>query len=165
MERKFDLKDIVLIGRTYDEYYHMFGLSDLDPAAEKILDAASGVSSFCAEANEKGYDVTASDRIYGLSPEEIREKCAADLVTVMDKLSGLTDRYRWTYFTDMEALKVQRERAYRGFVMDYAAHRERYVETNYPRSAFRDKQFTVSLASGFLFLYDEHLDYDFHRVR
>lgn len=46
---------------------------------------------------------------------------------------------------------------------DYAAHRERYVETNYPRSGFADKQFTMSLVSHCLFLYDEHLSYDFHR--
>lgn len=163
MDKKFDLKEIVLIGRTYDEYFHMFHLKDLDLEAEKILDAASGVSSFCAEANAKGYDVTASDRIYCFSPEEIRAKCASDLDTVMDKLPGVMDQYRWVYFKDAEALRRKRERAHRAFVEDYAAHRERYIETAYPHSGFQDKQFTVSLASGFLFLYDEHLDYDFHR--
>jgi hypothetical protein len=163
MDKKFDLKEIVLIGRTYDEYFHMFNLMDLDLNTVKILDAASGVSSFCAEANAKGYDVTASDRIYCFSPEEIRAKCASDLDTVMDKLPGVMDQYRWVYFEDAEALSRKRERAYRAFIEDYAVHRERYVDTAYPRSRFGDKQFTVSLASHFLFLYDEHLDYDFHR--
>lgn len=163
MEKKFDLDEIVLIGRTFDEYCHMFGLADLAPASERILDAASGVSSFCAEANEQGYDVTASDRIYRFSSEVIREKCAADLNTVMDKMPGLMDQYRWTYFRDTEVLKNQRERAYRTFIRDYEAHRGRYVDTAYPVSGFGEKQFTVSLASHFLFLYDEHLDYDFHR--
>ena len=163
MGKKFDLKEIVLIGRTYDEYAHMFGLNDLDLKSEKLLDAASGVSSFCAEANAMGYDVTASDRIYGYPPEAIREKCAADLEMVMGKMPGLLDQYRWTYFQDVEALKRQRERAYRAFIGDYTVRRERYVDTAYPASAFADGQFTVSLASHFLFLYDEHLSYDFHR--
>ncbi len=163
MEKKFDLKEIVLIGRTYDEYFHMFHLGDLDLGAERILDAASGVSSFCAEANANGYDVTASDRIYCFEPDEIRAKCAGDLQIVMDKLPGVMDQYRWVYFKNAEALREQRERAYRAFADDYAAHREQYIETAYPCSSFADKQFTMSLASHFLFLYDEHLDYAFHR--
>ena len=64
METKLDLKDVVLIGRTFDEYFNMFALSEFKPGAERILDVASGVSSFCAEANAKGHYVTASDRIY-----------------------------------------------------------------------------------------------------
>ena len=60
MDKKLDLKDIVLVGRTFDEYYKMFDLSSIDKK-EKILDVASGVSSFCAEATAMGYQVTASD--------------------------------------------------------------------------------------------------------
>jgi len=58
MEMKLDLKDFVLVGRTFDEYYKMFNISNINKNA-KILDVASGVSSFCAEARVLGYDVTA----------------------------------------------------------------------------------------------------------
>jgi hypothetical protein len=82
MDKQLDLKNIALIGRTFEEYYRMFDLGNL-PKNEHILDVASGVSSFCAEANVKGYDVTASDRIYSSSPLEIEEKCRQDLDEVI----------------------------------------------------------------------------------
>lgn len=60
MVEKFELEDIVLIGRTFEEYYRMFALNEI-VKDNKILDIASGVSSFCAEANLNGYDVTAPE--------------------------------------------------------------------------------------------------------
>ncbi len=59
MDKQLNLKNIVLIGRTFDEYYRMFDLCNVSLKSETILDVASGVSSFCAEANAKGYNVTA----------------------------------------------------------------------------------------------------------
>jgi hypothetical protein len=53
--KKLDLKDIVLVGRTFNEYYKMFDLKNLDKN-EKILDVGSGVSYFCVEAKSLGYD-------------------------------------------------------------------------------------------------------------
>ena len=47
MDKQLVLKDIVLLGRTFDEYYRMFDLNDELLKKEKILDVASGVSSFC----------------------------------------------------------------------------------------------------------------------
>jgi len=61
MVKQLSLKDIVLLGRTFDEYYRMFDLNDELLKKEKILDAASGVSSFCAQACARGYNVTASE--------------------------------------------------------------------------------------------------------
>ena len=119
MKKKLELKDIVLIGRTFHEYYKMFDLGSLQLEDEKILDAASGVSSFCAEANEKGYNVTGTDRIYNLSADIIKRKCIDDLKTVMEKLPAVADMYIWEYFKDIKALKKNRETAYRKFLNDY----------------------------------------------
>lgn len=56
------------------------------------------------------------------------------------------------------------ERALRLFVADYSQHaQERYVPTDYPASTFKDKGFTISLISHFLFLYEDLLDYNFHK--
>ncbi|GIM29101.1 hypothetical protein CPJCM30710_17670 [Clostridium polyendosporum] len=164
MSRKLELKDIVLIGRTFDEYYKMFGISSIDGKKEKILDVASGVSSFCAEANSKGYNVTASDRIYCFSAEEIEGKCIKDLELTIKNLSDVKDLYRWELYKDIEDLKKQRKKAYTRFIEDFKRKRDTiYIETEYPKSNFKDKQFTVSLISHFLFMYDEHLDYEFHK--
>ena len=164
MEKRLELKDIVLIGRTFDEYYRMFELSNINFKDEKILDVASGVSSFCSEANSKGYNVTASDKIYNFSAKEIEEKCISDLKMVMEKLPLVADLYKWEFFKDIDALKKKRERAYKLFVKDFKEKGGRqYIATEYSQTKFLDDEFTISLISHFLFMYDEHLDYEFHK--
>lgn len=164
MEKKLDLKDIVLIGRTFDEYYRMFDLGSINPGNVSILDVASGVSSFCRAANSKGYNVTASDRIYSLPADEIQEKCGRDLEMVMKQIPGLAHMYVWDYFRDVLALRNQRELAYRLFVEDFRIHgNQRYLPVNYPETDFQDNQFNISLVSHLLFVYDDRLDYNFHK--
>lgn len=158
------LDEVALLGRTFDEYRRMFALDTETLRRETILDAASGVSSFCAEGNAHGYAITAADAIYHAEPEAIAEKCARDLDEVMAKLPPIADLYVWHEFPDVAALTRQRERAYRGFLPDYAAHRHaRYVPTVFPQSSFADGAFTLTLVSHLLFLYEDQLDYAFHR--
>lgn len=164
MNKQLNLKSIALIGRTFDEYYRMFALDDELLESGNILDAASGVSSFCAEACTKGYRVTASDRIYASAPSEIEQKCAFDLDAVIKQLPDVADLYVWDYFKDIQSLKTRREKAYRLFIEDFKKHgTKRYIPTEYPVTDFRDDQFTIALASHFLFLYEDHLDYGFHK--
>jgi len=164
MAGHFQTDEVVLLGRTFDEYVGMFGLDEATLRGNHILDAASGVSSFCAEASAQGYRVTASDRIYTLSADEIERKCSRDLDNMIVQLAGITQNYVWDTFADLNALRAQREKAYRGFAADYRQHRHtRYIMTEYPNSGFADGQFDLALVSHFLFLYDEQLDYDFHR--
>ncbi len=164
MDKQLILKDIVLIGRTFDEYYRMFDLNDELLKKEKILDAASGVSSFCAEACARGYNVTASDKIYTSEASEIEKKCAQDLDVVIKQLPGVVDLYVWDYFKDIKALKNNREKAYRSFIEDFKKYGvRRYVPVEFPVTNFPSDQFTIALSSHFLFLYEDHLDYDFHK--
>ncbi len=164
MDKQLDLKDVVLIGRTFEEYCKMFDLDNDLLKNETILDVASGVSSFCAEANREGFNVTASDRIYASSPLEIEQRCRQDLDMVVKQLPDIADLYVWSFFKDIQSLKRQREKAYKLFVEDFKSQGTgRYVPVEYPLTNFRDDQFTVSLVSGFLFLYEDMLDYDFHK--
>ena len=163
-DKQFKLDDIVLIGRTFAEYHSLFALDNTN-ADDVILDAAAGVSSFCAEANAAGFHVTASDQIYRFAAETIAAQCANDLDTVLDKLPDVADMYVWETIPDLPRLKTERQRAYTIFINDFRRHgHNRYVPTTYPRSAFKDNQFTLTLVSHFLFLYDEHLNYDFHKA-
>lgn len=163
-DKQLNLKNIALIGRTFDEYYRMFDLGNVPLENETILDVASGVSSFCAEANAKGYNVTASDKIYKSCASDIGQKCARDLDTVIKQLPDIADLYVWDYFKDIPSLKAQRERAYKLFVQDFKKYgQERYVPVEYPATDFGDYQFTISLVSHFLFLYEDRLDYELHK--
>jgi len=164
MNKQLILKDIVLIGRTFDEYYRMFDLNDELLKKEKILDAASGVSSFCAQACARGYNVTASDKIYASDPSEIEKKCAEDIDIVVKQLPEVADLYVWNYFKDIKALKNNRERAYRYFIEDFKKYGiRRYVPAEFPTTNFLNSEFNISLVSHFIFLYEDQLDYEFHK--
>ena len=164
MNKHLDLKTVVLMGRTFEEYYKMFDLYNELLKNEILLDAASGVSSFCAEANSKGFNVTASDKIYCLHPDEIETKCVQDLDSVMEQMPAIDDIYLWDFFKDIQSLKANREKAYRSFLEDFRKYGIiRYKPVEYPVTDFRDEEFTMSLVSHLLFLYEDKLDYDFHK--
>jgi hypothetical protein len=157
------LDRVVLLGRTYDEYTRYFALQMEQWRGKKILDVASGVSSFCAESNALGYDVTAADRIYGLTADELAPRCAVDLDHVIDSVHGLTV-YRWdNFYGNPERLRALRERAYKTFLQDYQQHRECYIKVELPRLSFPDSAFDLTLVSYLLFVYEDQLTYEFHK--
>lgn len=163
MPDKFDIKEIIAIGRTLDEYSRMFGLSFTGLKGAAILDMGGGVSSFTAEANELGLNVKSCDRIYGFSAEELENKCKTDLQIMLEKLPPVKDNYLWNFYGDEKGLAVYREKAYKSFINDYKlGHENRYIKSELPFTVFTDKEFDITLVSHFMFLYDEHKDYNFH---
>lgn len=163
MAKKLELEEIILIGRSFEEYYKMFELAGI-AKDNMILDVASGVSSFAAEANRKGYNVTALDIIYGFSPYEIEKKCAQDLKIVKEQLKEVANHYQWEFFKDITDYEQKRKMVYKKFIADFKENgHHRYINAELPKTQFKDKQFTISLVSHFLFLYDEHLNYEFHK--
>src|SRR6266498_4173048 len=79
MKQGLVLDKVVLLGRTFEEYVRCFALDRAALRGQAILDVASGVSSFCAEAHAQGLDSTAFDLIYEQSLEEIEALCGADV--------------------------------------------------------------------------------------
>ena len=157
------LDDVVLLGRTFAEYTAFFGLTDDTLRGARILDAASGVGSFGAEARGHGHDVVSADPVYGAPAADIERKCRADLDEVVRQLPAVASNYVWGgFYRDIPDLARHREAAYRRFVADYGTGTERYVASALPGLGFADKQFTLTLVSHFLFLYDDRLDFDFH---
>jgi hypothetical protein len=73
-KRGLQLDRVVLLGRTFEEYRRYFRLEPDHLIGKSVLDVAGGVSSFCAEANNLGINVTSFDPIYSLSPEKIMER-------------------------------------------------------------------------------------------
>lgn len=163
MKNGLVLDRVVLLGRTLEEYRRYFAL-DLDALrGRRVLDVASGVGSFCAEACASGLDVTACDPIYALPPDVIEPRCQADLGHVLDAVRGLPT-YRWDFYRSPEHLREFRERAFRTFLADYREHgADRYVTGQLPKLPLADGAFDLTLVSYLLFVYDDHFDYDFHR--
>ena len=163
MKQGLQLDKVVLLGRTMDEYRRYFALNLDKLRGLAVLDVASGVSSFCAEAHAAGLEVTAFDAIYEMAPEEIQRRCAPDLDHVLDAVRGLKT-YRWDFYQSPENLRRFRERAYRAFLDDYREHQgKRYVPGRLPALPFRDGQFDLTLVSYLLFVYEAQLDYEFHK--
>jgi len=163
MKQGLVLDKVVLLGRTLDEYRRYFALDLEALRGRKILDVASGVSSFCAEARRAGLSVTAFDAIYELPAEEIERRCAADLDHVTDAIRDLKT-YRWDFYQSPEHLRQFREQAYRGFLADYRAQGKAcYVPGRLPKLPFRDGEFDLTLVSYLLFVYEDQLDYEFHQ--
>jgi hypothetical protein len=163
VKERIELQSVVLLGRTYAEYCRFFQLSDTDLNDGKLLDLGAGVSSFCAEAGSGGYDVTAADPIYALPQDTIAHKSAADLQNVVRQLPDVMHKYNWTFYKTPEELRHYRETARRTFLADYTRDRSRYVCASLPQTPFAGRQFSVVLISHFLFLYEDLLDYTFHK--
>ena len=163
MKRGLLLDKVVLLGRTLEEYRRYFALDVGNLRGKAILDVASGVSSFCAEANGLGLDVTAFDSIYTLSGDEIQRRCKADLDQVTHAIGDLKT-YRWDFYRSPESLRQFRETAYRAFLDDYRTGQgTRYLPGSLPRLPFDDGQFDLTLVSYLLFVYEDQLDYGFHK--
>lgn len=163
MKSGLELNKVVLLGRTYDEYVRYFGLTSAALRGKAVSDIASGVSSFCAEGNAHGLNITAFDPIYELSPEEIKNRCEPDLDFVAREI-GKVKAYKWDFYKTPERMREFRERAYRLFLPDFSrAKTERYISGRLPHTPFRERQFDLTLVSYFLFVYEEQFDYEFHK--
>src|ERR1035437_1452821 len=108
MPEKFDIKETIAIGRTFDEYSRMFDLRFTWLKNASILDMGGGVSSFTPEACELGLNVKSCDRIYGFTPEELEAKCRADLEGMLEKLPAVRKNYLWDLYKDEEGLRSYR---------------------------------------------------------
>ena len=163
MKQGLVLDKVVLLGRTLDEYRRYFALDLEALRGRAVLDVASGVSSFCAEARRAGLRVTAFDAIYELPADEIQRRCEADLDHVVEALRDLKT-YRWDFYKSPENLRTFRERAYQAFLADYREGQPgRYLPGRLPTLPFRDGEFDLTLVSYLLFVYEDHFDYEFHK--
>jgi hypothetical protein len=161
-KRGLQLDRVVLLGRTLEEYRRYFLLESEELIGKDVLDVAGGVSSFCAEANTLGINVTSFDPIYALPPEKIWERSEPDLESVYRAI-GSVPTYRWGFYKNPEYMRQLRERASTIFLSDYTTHPERYIAGELPRLSFADGKFDLALVSYFLFAYQDRLSYEFHR--
>jgi hypothetical protein len=161
-KRGLRLDRVVLLGRTFEEYRRYFLLEPDKLVGKSVLDVAGGVSSFCAEANMLGINVTSFDPIYALPAEKIAERSEPDLESVYRTI-GSVPTYRWSYYKTPERMREFRKRAHSIFLSDFKKHPARYVAGELPKLPFQDASFDLTLVSYFLFAYQDRLTYEFHR--
>jgi hypothetical protein len=159
------LSEVILWGRSFDEYRLMFRLLESDLAG-RILGCGDGPASFNAEATALGHSVISCDPIYAFSMEEIRQRVEDSHETVISQVRTIQEGFVWNYFHDPDNLGRARLAAMNRFMEDFEEGKAdgRYVTASLPRLPFEDGQFDLALCSHLLFLYSYQLGFDFHRA-
>lgn len=159
------LEKIVPFGRSFAEYEKMFMLS-ADDLAKRIVGIGDGPASFNAQMNARGRCVVSVDPIYIHTGQQIESQFNEVVDNIIAQVRATPDDWVWSYHRSPEHLKENRLNALRQFLRDYESETAhgRYVVGALPALNFRDGAFDLALCSHFLFLYSDHLDYEFHRA-
>jgi hypothetical protein len=157
------LDRVVPFGRSKTEYELMFALTESD-RLKSIIGIGDGPASFNAEMIAAGYQVTSIDPIYQFTGLEIKSRFDACVDTIIEQVRNTPNNWVWSYHKSPEDLRANREKAIALFLEDYDRGKieGRYLNAELPKLYFQDKQFQLALCSHFLFLYSEHLSFEFH---
>jgi hypothetical protein len=157
------LDRVVPFGRSKAEYELMFALSESD-RLKSIIGIGDGPASFNAEMTASGSTVISIDPIYQFTGIEIKSRFDACVDTIIEQVRNTPNNWVWSYHKSPEDLRANREKAISLFLKDYDRGKieGRYLNAELPKLDFQDKQFQLALCSHFLFLYSEHLSFEFH---
>jgi len=163
MKSKFKIKGPIFIGRSWAEYMKMFDLDEEYLKDKPTLDCAAGASSFTAHMSRRGFDATAVDILYDRSFKFLQERCKKHLYILVDALSEMKNHFVWSFFTDLDDLRMHRMAACREFIEDYKKYKgKKYIKADLTQLPFSDNSFHLILCSHLLFIYDHRLSYRFH---
>lgn len=155
-------EDFLLIGRTLEEYRHMFALEPAEVVRPTILDCAAGPSSFAAEATTLGADVTGVDPAYARPLADLQAECVSAVDRTAEQLAEKRDRFEWGFYGDVDTRIRLLRAASERFIADAARSPGRYVAGALPSLPFERDAFDLVLCAHFLFLYDDRLSRPFH---
>jgi len=155
---------VAMTCRSYEEYQEMFMLEQHVFGEGKILDIASGASSFTAELNKRGYNAIAVDPLYHLSSEEIGTLGKNEMNIASHKLSQNENLFVWNYYKNLEHHDEIRNRSFKQFINSYKSdeNKDQYIPAKLPNLPFDDGTFSHVFCNHFLFLYQAQYDFQFH---
>ena len=161
----FTLEQVVPWGRSFDEYYRMFALTD-DDLTMRILGCGDGPAGFNAEATRRGAQVVSCDPIYRYDAARVRDRIASTYEQIVEQTRRNANEFVWTSIRSVEELGTVRMAAMNEFLNDFPAGKAegRYVDAELPALPFADDSFDLALSSHFLFLYTVQLGEQFHRA-
>jgi hypothetical protein len=157
------LDKVVPFGRSMDEYIKIFNLTDTD-LNKKIIGIGDGPASFNAEMTRQGKSVVSVDPLYQFSGDEILQRFNEVVDDIINQVRATSNDWVWSYHKSPDDLRHNRVKVIQEFLADYEAGKKsnRYTVDELPKIAFKNQEFDLALCSHLLFLYSDHLDYDFH---
>ena len=153
--------DILVSARSLAEYQAMFGLTDDELAAGRILDCPAGAASFVAEAAAAGGAVVGADLAYAMDREALLRRAGDDVVRANGASRARPDQYEWRWFGAADHHLQVRRGAYERFASSYGLGGP-YVAAALPSLPFADRTFAITLSSHLLFCWADRLDVAFH---
>ena len=154
------LENIVITGRTFEEYSAFFDLNLEDLKHKKVLDCPSGASSFVATVSKNGIEAKGVDVIYGFDKDSIESQGIKSIEKIYEDTSWM-DANKMDFYKSKENHRFQRESALKAFISDY--NKENYMLAKLPNLPFENDSFDVIVSSHLLFVYDDRFDYEFHK--
>ncbi|MBW4645724.1 MAG: SAM-dependent methyltransferase [Goleter apudmare HA4340-LM2] len=157
------LDQVVPFGRSMDEYIKMFSLTDAD-LNKKIIGIGDGPASFNAEMTRQDKSVVSIDPLYQFSADEILQRFNAVVDTIINQVKATPQDWVWTYHQSPDDLQRNRVKVIEEFLGDYnhSKNSDRYITGELPQLSYQNQEFDLALCSHLLFLYSDHLDYEFH---
>jgi hypothetical protein len=169
----FAFDDVLFLGRDFTEYQRMFNLNPSQLKGKRVLDCASGPSSFAAEANLYDINVTSCDPMYASEGRELSALWRTDVDRIAGRKSIVGHLFDDNALSEQFQQRKKQSRDF--FLSDYVANASagRYVHAELPSLPFDDKSFELALCANFLFLYtsletggmlfEDRFNYDFHK--
>jgi len=155
-----ELDNILITGRTYDEYATFFDLDEQMLIGKKVLDCPSGASSFIKTARDKEIFAQGVDILYEYDIEDIYEQGKVSIDKIYEDSSWM-DGFNFEFYRSIENHKKHRFNALESFVKDY--NKDDYSFMELPKLNFENDSFDLVLSSHLLFVYDDRFDYEFHK--
>ncbi|MDZ8082413.1 MAG: SAM-dependent methyltransferase [Nostoc sp. DcaGUA01] len=157
------LDKVVPFGRSMDEYIKMFNLTNAD-LNKRIIGVGDGPASFNAEMTRQGKCVVSIDPLYQFSGDQILQRFNEVVDNIINQVKATPNDWVWSYHKSPDDLRHNRVRAIQEFISDYdnGKNTNRYIFGELPNLAYHNQEFDIALCSHLLFLYSDHLDYDFH---
>jgi ubiquinone/menaquinone biosynthesis C-methylase UbiE len=160
----YEQTGVVMTCRSYEEYVQMFMLDEHLLKKGKVLDVASGGSSFVAELNKRGHNAIGVDPLYRLPVEEMSTHGDTEIAIANQKLDKVKHLYVWDSYGSLDTHNEIRLNSFKQFLNSYEkdAKKEKYIAATLPSLPFEDETFSLILCNHFLFLYQDQFDYQFH---
>lgn len=126
--------------------------------------AAQG--AFRSPLSALGKTVVSVDPLCVFPANEIEARFYSVVDDIIAQVKATPDDWVWSYHKSPDHLKENRRTVLHRFVTDYERGKAegRYVVGELPALDFADGQFQLAVCSHFLFLYSDHLTYEFHRA-
>lgn len=102
--------------------------------------------------------------VSGICIDDISKRIDETFANVMQETRKNQNEFVWQHIKSVEELGEVRMKAMQEFLADYPQGRieGRYLPEYSPNLSFDDNSFGLALCSHFLFLYSDHLDFNFH---